>query len=254
MNHSSAKASHYDKDAAQYDIFNEKNSAIINHTIEKILKKYKVHTVLDMTCGTGSQVFWLAKRGFEVTGSDINSKMLTIAKRKALVKKYPVEFFKKDIRTAQLGEFDAVITIFNAIGHLTKRDFEKAVRNIYNNLKPGGLYIFDINNLNYLLKGNNITHLTIDWQEATGNKKIREIQYSTINKAGILASYTTSYIQKNDAQPKIIKQAQTLQVYTASQLTEILQQNEFKVIGKFAIDGKKFMETKSDRILMIAKK
>jgi SAM-dependent methyltransferase len=43
--------------------------------------------------------------------------------------------------------FDAVITIFNAVGHLTKSGFEKAIRNIHRNLNAGGIYVFDILNL-----------------------------------------------------------------------------------------------------------
>lgn len=67
--HTTAKASHYNKESEHYDKFNEENSKLINHTIENILKKYNVKTVLDLTCGTGSQVFWLTKCGYEVTGS-----------------------------------------------------------------------------------------------------------------------------------------------------------------------------------------
>ena len=83
LSHQSAKPSHYNKEAESYDAFNEARSALINSTIEKILKNYNVKTVLDLTCGTGSQVFWLAQRGFTVIGSDINAKMLKIAKDKA---------------------------------------------------------------------------------------------------------------------------------------------------------------------------
>jgi cyclopropane fatty-acyl-phospholipid synthase-like methyltransferase len=41
-----------------------------NALIEKLLREKKVKTVLDMTCGTGSQVFYLADRGYEVVGSE----------------------------------------------------------------------------------------------------------------------------------------------------------------------------------------
>ena len=58
---------------------------------------------------------------------------------------------------SQVGQFDAVITIFNAVGHLTKQDFKKAIQNIYTNLNDRGLYVFDIYNLNYLLYKDNIT-------------------------------------------------------------------------------------------------
>jgi len=254
LSHSTAKPSHYNKEARFYDAFDEKNSEQINHLIETILKKYPVKTVLDLTCGTGSQVFWLTKCGYDVIGSDINSNMLKIAKSKAKKEKLNVKFIKGDMRTIQVDIFDAAITIFNAVGHLTKLDFEKAMQNIHSNLKDNGLYIFDINNLHYLLKDNNITDLTIDRQKITDGTTVREIQYSTINKDGILASYTTFYTQKGHNKPRISRSAQTLQVYTAKQLQEMLHRNGFKVVRQCGIDGSRFSETKSDRIVTIAQK
>jgi ubiquinone/menaquinone biosynthesis C-methylase UbiE len=227
---------------------------LINHTIENILKKHKVKTILDLTCGTGSQVFWLAKRGYEVVGSDFNVNMLNIAKDKARKEKLRVKLLKGDMRTIKVGQFDAVITIFNAVGHLTNGDFEKAMRNIHDNLKDGGLYIFDIYNLSYLMEDNHITDLTIDWQKVVDTTKIRVIQYSTIDKDGILASYTIEYAQKDSDKPKVSKSRQTLQVYTAKQLKEMLQRNGFKVVGQRGIDGSTFNQRTTDRILTIAKK
>ena len=254
VSHASAKPSHYNKESEHYDEFNEKNSQVINHTIETILKKHKVKTVLDLTCGTGSQVLYLAKRGYGVVGSDINAKMLSIARSKAKKEKLKITFLKSDMRRAKIGTFDAVITIFNAVGHLTKVDFETAMRTIHAHLKDGGIYIFDIFNLHYLLHGDNITKLTIDWQENVGTTKIRTIQYSTIDKTGILASYTTSCVQKDYGKPKIAQTAQTLQVFSAAQLKEMLQRNGFQVVGQCAIDGSKFDDFSTDRIVMIAQK
>jgi len=254
LSHSTAKPSHYNKEASSYDAFNENSSKPINQLIENILEKHSVKTVLDLTCGTGSQVFWLAKRGYKVIGTDINSGMLKIARSKARKEKLALKFIIGDMRTLKVGEFDAVITIFNAVGHLTKFDFEATMRNVHQNLKDGGLYIFDIFNLSYLLDGNNITKLTIDWQEIVGDTKIREIQYSTISKEGILASYDTYYEQKGYDTPKISKSSQTLQVYTAKQLKEMLQRNGFTVLDQCGIDGSELIENKSERILTIAKK
>lgn len=254
LSHKSAKPSHYNKEAKYYDKFNEKNSVLINQKLEKILKKYKAKTVCDLTCGTGSQVFWLAKRGYEVVGSDINSKMLTIAKNKAKKEKLHVKFIQGDMRTIKAGKFDAVLTIFNAIGHLTKPDFEKAMRNIHETLNDNGLYVFDIFNLNYLLKNNNITKLTIDWQKKSGNNAVREIQYSTISNDGILASYDIYHEQIGSNKPKISNAFQTLQVYSAKQLKMMLQKNGFKVLKQCNINGSKFSDSKSDRILTVCKK
>lgn len=252
--HKTAKPSDYNKESAGYDAFNESHSALINYTTEQMLKKYNVHTVLDLTCGTGSQVLWLHHCGFEVIGVDINSKMLKIAKQKTLHENLTIQFLKGDMRTAQIGEFDAVITIFNSIGHLTKADFEIVLRNIHRNLKKDGIYIFDIANLNYYLNANHITELTVDWLTSTADTKFRDIQYGTIDTYGILALYNISIVQKDSGKPTISKSVKTLQIYTAEQLADLLQINGFSVLEQLGIDGCTFNNENTDRILTVAQK
>lgn len=84
----------------------------------------------------------------------------TVYKQKAKLKNLKIKFLQGDFRTTHVGQFDAVITIFNTIGHLTREDFKLTTQNINNNLEPGGLYIFDIFNLDYLKHRNNITKLS----------------------------------------------------------------------------------------------
>lgn len=252
--HVSAQSSHYDTSAEKYDAFNDENSRVINQTIETILQRYHVKTVLDLTCGTGSQLLWLAKCGYTMTGSDINAKMLAIAQQKAKAENLAAQLVQGDMRTSVLGTFDSVITIFNAIGHLTKEDFEKALQNIHLNLKNGGLYFFDIFNLDYLLHGNNITKLTIDWQVAEGDTKVRNIQYSTINADGVLASYDVVYRQEGNHELQVARHSQTLQVYSAEQLAQLLNKNGFEVLEICAVDGSHFDTINSDRMVMVARK
>ena len=64
VKHTTAKASYYNTRAECYDEFNENNSRAINALLEKILKEHHVSIVLDLTCGTGSQVLWLSDAGF----------------------------------------------------------------------------------------------------------------------------------------------------------------------------------------------
>lgn len=223
-------------------------------SVPRILHGHKVKSVLDLTCGTGSQVFWLVKHGYEVFGVDLNSKILEIAQHKAKQQNISLQLEQGDMRTAKIGQFDAVLTIFNAIGHLTKEDFELALQNINSNLKPGGLYIFDIFNLDYLLHEDNITKLTIDWQKKSGETMAREIQYSTISQSGILASYDIYHEQVGLNKPKITTAFQTLQVYSAIQLQEMLSRNGFKVIQQSAVDSSTFKPQETDRILTVAEK
>lgn len=247
----------YDKDSEFEEVFHKDttNEKITNRTIEKILKKYKAKTVLDLTCGAGSQVFHLLKCGLRVTGSDISKGMLKIAKKKAKQEKIDIKFLRGDMRTTHPGHFDAVITIFNAIGHLTKTDFSKTIRNIHRNLNSGGIYVFDIINLNYVLDKDNIMKMSLERMGKSGNTKIRELQHSIIDNRGILISHTIFYTQKPKQTPKVAsKNTITLQLYTVHELKKILNKNGFKVVEVCGIDGSRFNEKKTERIVITAKK
>lgn len=245
----------YDKYCAYEEAQNDSPNAIAtNQLITKILKKYKVISVLDLTCGSGSQVFWLLEHGFHVVGSDISRGMLGIAKNKARLTKNSVKLLHGDMRTHKVGQFDAVITIFNAIGHLTKKDFAKTMRNVHANLNQDGIYIFDILNLNYVKQDDNILKMSYEWLKNEGDTKLRTIQHSVIDDKGVLISYSTFYTQKGKGKLNTSHNVITLQLYTAHELKTMLSKNGFQVLTQIAMDGKKFSEQKTERILTVAKK
>jgi len=244
----------YNELSKYYDVLSQGDDDKKNRVIEDILRKYDVQTVLDLTCGTGSQVFWLAKRGFFVTGADLSSALLSVAKEKARREKIDIKLIEGDMRTIQLGTFDAVITIFNAIGHLTKSGFETALKNIHKNLKKGGIYIFDIFNLN-AITDKTISELAMDLKKTLDDTKIHNIQYSEIDREnGLLTSYDYFSIQEGSSEPKIYTGKFILQIYTALELREILARNGFETLGQYDIDGSKCIEDKSLHILTVAQK
>lgn len=245
----------YDELSEYFDVHNVGDDTDTkNAVISKLLKKYNARTVLDLTCGTGSQVFFLTKLGFEVTGADFSPKLLDIARRKSKRKKIDIRFIDGDMRTLQVGKFDAVITIFNAIGHLNKDDFKKAIKNIYYNLNPGGLYVFDIFNLE-AMNEDMVNSLSMDTNKNVGNTRIHNIQYSSINrKTGHLTSFD-SYTIYDGAKPfKEIKSEFTLQIYSARQLQDLLAQNGFETLEQIEPEGSEFLNKESLSILTVARK
>ena len=155
----------------------------------KAVKRDQVKTVLDMTCGTVSQVFYLAEHGYEVVGSDFSPALIQIARDKAVKIGKQITFITGDMREISVGKFDAVITIFNAIGHLTKADFEKALQNIHANLKDYGMYIFDIFNLQ-AITDDIVNDFAMDIESVLNGVKIRNVQHSEIDrKNGLLTSH-----------------------------------------------------------------
>lgn len=241
----------YKKIAENYDILEtSSNSERINHNIDRTLKQFGVKSVWDITCGTGLQSIYLHKKGYKVTASDYSKDMLAIAQ-----KKYPLLRFRKaDMRNDSLGKFDAIISIFNAIGHLSKKDFGKALDNIHDSLNEGGIYVFDIFNLDYMRK-HFIPYEFLDTAEQIGDTKFVRFNHNKMDFGrGLMSMNQRTYIQKGNDRPSIIKDEWDMQIYSTSQLKEILQQKGFKVIKFLALDGSRFEIKKSSFILTVARK
>jgi len=245
----------YQKQPEYFDAFNVSDDTDEkNRIIENILRKHRVHTVLDLTCGTGSQVFWLTKHGFKVIGSDFSPDLLKQARAKAERQNIDVDFIDGDMRTLQAGTFDAVITIFNAVGHLTKDDFKVAIKNIYDNLKDGGLYVFDIFNLD-AMSDTVVQNLAMDVRKQVGDTTIHLVQNSTLDRAtGQLTSVNDYTTQTGTDAPIHFTDAFTLQIYTAEELQGMFEELGFVVVDLYDMNGAAFIPETSLSILMVVQK
>jgi ubiquinone/menaquinone biosynthesis C-methylase UbiE len=97
--------------------------------------------VLEVGCGTGTTALLLAPSVKQITASDISSRMIEIARDKAVtqeVENVRFEHATLSDEALETGSFDAVMA-FNFL-HLIE-DIPGAVRRINELLKPGGLFI-----------------------------------------------------------------------------------------------------------------
>lgn len=224
-----------------------------NALIKSLLKEQNVQTVLDMTCGTGSQVFYLSSHGFKVIGSDFSPALLDIARTKAKEMDRNITFIDGDMRTVKIGKFDAIITIFNAIGHLTKADFEKTLRNIKANLNNNGVYVFDILNLQSITS-EVMDDFKMDIESTVNEERIHNVQHSELDKEkGLLISHDQYTIYKEGYKPEAHTNSFSLQLYTAEELRTILDRNGFEIVAQYDLDGNNFIAEKSLSILTVAK-
>jgi len=247
----SLKEYNYSKFADIYDRLEvNENVKSFNPILEKLLKKFNVKKVVDMTCGTGEQSIYLHKKGYDLSAYDYNKDMIRVAK-----KKYPkINFKQGDIRKTNYGKFDAVISIFNSIGHLSKADFERALKNISNNLKERGIYIFDIFNLDFM-KNNFRTYEFIDHAQEIDNFKFVRFNKNTLDKnRGIMHINQNTIIQENLKPIKRIKESWDMQIYSSKELNDILKRNGFEIINFLDMEGNKFNKDKSLFILTIARR
>jgi SAM-dependent methyltransferase len=81
----------------------------------------KVSSVLDLSCGIGTQALGLAKLGYEVTASDLSPEEVERGKAEAERRGLKIGFSVADMRDAfghHAREFDVVISCDNSVPHL----------------------------------------------------------------------------------------------------------------------------------------
>ena len=134
-------------DELTYDIQYEKTLTFFERLCAR--EHVQPHSVLDLACGTGSLSLLLAGRGYRVIGADLSEDMLAEAERKAqaLPEESRPFLICQPMQRLRLAEpVDAVVCALDSLNYLTKpADCRKTFRRVYDALKPGGLFVFDIN-------------------------------------------------------------------------------------------------------------
>lgn len=102
----------------------------------------EVQSVLDVSCGIGTQALGLAQRGYQVTASDLSAKAIERAKREAALRGLTVDFSVADMRQAYVHhgrQFDIVLSADNAVPHLLSDDeILGTFKQFFKCCKPGG--------------------------------------------------------------------------------------------------------------------
>ena len=101
-----------------------------------------VRSILDVSCGIGTQALGLARLGYEVTASDVSPGAVSRAKREAAQRDLSIEFSVADMRVASEHHgrrFDVVLSADNSVPHLlSDAEILTAFQAVFQCCKPGG--------------------------------------------------------------------------------------------------------------------
>ncbi len=126
--------------------------------LRRFFRDQGVQTVLDASCGPGTQAIALARLGYTVTAADPSAGLLARARQNAadygVLDK--ISFVQSDFinlhRHVQ-GPFDAIITKGNSIPHLLRDDqIEEAMLIFHELLRPGGVLLIGMRDFEPLLE------------------------------------------------------------------------------------------------------
>lgn len=94
---------------------------------------------LDVGCGVGTLAFYLASKGFDVTGVDVSSRAVEIAKGNILSKELHVDFQLGDVSKLKTKEKYDLVICTEVVEHI--EDDLAFVKSIYKQIAPKG-YLF----------------------------------------------------------------------------------------------------------------
>jgi SAM-dependent methyltransferase len=100
--------------------------------------------VLDVPCGTGRHSCVLAARGYQMTGVDLSSTCLGMARDLAARKGVSVTWEHRDMSELPWNQtFDAAFAMGNSLGYADDEHDKRFLRAIVRVLKPGGRFVVD---------------------------------------------------------------------------------------------------------------
>lgn len=135
-------------DALMYDVSYEQWAKYL----QVILQKQEIKSgsaILEYACGTGNITVPLAQAGYHVSATDISEEMLFVAQQKTRQRAMQVKFACADMREFKMNKpVDAIICACDGVNYLIEqKDIDNFAKCSYDNLREGGVLLFDISSI-----------------------------------------------------------------------------------------------------------
>lgn len=121
--------------------------------LDSVLQLPSGAKILDVPCGVGRHSLQFARRGYQVTGIDISSACLSIAKKRFAHRNIKYQIGDMSDLRAFKGKFDCVLNLFTSFGYFhTDKENENVLREMYRALKPGGKLVLNLIDRDWIMK------------------------------------------------------------------------------------------------------
>lgn len=119
--------------------------------ITEFLKLKEHARCWDLCCGKGRHSIYLNSKGYQVEGTDLSMKSIKEASKSA---NDTLQFYQHDMRKLfRTNYFDVVFNLFTSFGYFERREDDLHVFDaVEKALKPGGLFVFDYLNSEFVKK------------------------------------------------------------------------------------------------------
>lgn len=207
---------------------------------------HPVNHILDLACGPGRHLLAFAKYGLQVTGVDSSGYLLNQAANKLAQQQLSANLIHADLLEFQTNQkFDLITNLFASFGYYQKpQDNQQVLNQAYQRLTPNGSLLIETFGKEQLLREMQPVHLT-----EYDNGDIRIERPTLTNQLQILSN---EWILIRGEQA--FRREYQHYVYTAVELTNMLQQAGFEQIrcyGSFQGDS---YDLDAEQLILVAEK
>lgn len=203
----------------------------------------KEKQILDVGCATGELAFQLAIEGAVVTGIDLNEDLLkqaingsrfqsagsSVRESEFVFPKFQLGNMSELVTDFQPGHFDAILCFGNTLVHLNSKELILSMlKGVFEVLKPGGQFLIQILNYDYILNSKVSELPLIDMENISFIRK-----YEIEKNSPLIRFQTSLYLKKEN---ETISNETLLYALKSAELTELLKAagfNEIKIYSNF---------------------
>lgn len=213
--------------------------------------------ILELACGTGRITIPLAEAGNSVTGIDISSDMLQVAREKSKELDLHINWIEGDMRNFKLNQkFDLLILPFNSMCYLkTLDELENLFCCVREHLSSNGKFIIDVfnPNLDILRRSSNQKYLIAEYRDEE-DRKISVSENNVYDNATQVNRITNFYKVQGNFETKVYTENLDLRMFYPQELDAILKYNSFSIVQKFGdFKGNEFNSESPKQILVLEK-
>jgi SAM-dependent methyltransferase len=203
--------------------------------------------LLDVGCGYGRHAIELGQGGYRVTGVDLSLPLLIRAADESQRRALSVNFVHADMREMAFeNQFDGAYSFLTSFGYFDEETNLKVASSICRALRPGGRFLVDIINRDYIVSG----LPTRVWWEGEGCVVLEEVDF---NFQTSRLSVRRSVVFQDGRQ---VEHDMSIRAYSLHELGKLLRQAGFRVLevsGGVATQGYFFGAT-SRSVIMLCEK
>jgi SAM-dependent methyltransferase len=240
--------------AELYDLGGDGGSGDVD--FYRALARRAAGRILELGCGTGRIAIPLARDGYRVTGIDVSSAQLDLARRKAADAGVELEFVLADMRDFALPEpFELIIVPSSSFLILPPPERPAALARAREHLTPDGTFVLDVFQPDPGVIAASQGALVHEWTRvdpSTGNTVVRSSS-STADVDGVTFSYIYDDIDPHGAVRRYIRTARLHFLYRR-ELELLLASCGFGIEALYGSFDLEPLTPSSPRLIALAKR